>query len=126
MAGPDVLRIVVLLLGGAVVGIGSPILWRRTWSWRHMGYRAGARAAWLLAVVNALVLVYVAFDVAGRQGDPVSWRTPFALVIFATKAWMLLSIRQASLDIEQRLAVEGKLDRRGPDRRRASRRLTDR
>lgn len=116
----NILRVVVLLFGGAVVGIGLPILWERTKMWMHMGYaRTGARSAYLLLIVNALVLTYITFDVVSRWDMGFSWRIPLALIIFGCKAMMLLSIRQATLQQQHALAVEGKYERRATERRAA-------
>lgn len=121
----NLLRVAVLLFGGAVIGIGLPILWERTRMWFHMGYAAtGARAAYLLLVVNALVLTYITFDVVGRWDQGFSWRIPLALAIFSCKAVMLLSIRKATLQQQHILAVEGKYERRNVDRRAAPDRRT--
>lgn len=115
----NILRVSVLLFGGAVVGIGLPILWERTRMWMHMGYnRTGAWASRLLLIVNALVLTYITFDVVSRWDQGFSWRIPLALLIFVCKAAMLLLIREATLQQEDQLARAGKIERRKSPHRR--------
>lgn len=116
----NVARALVMLMGGTVVGIGFPILWERTKQWTNMGYPQGGRAALLLLIVNALVMLFIVLSLAERWDTELTWRTPLALVIFTLKGWMLLSIRQATHLQNDQLAREGKIDRRDPRRRRVT------
>ena len=114
----NLVRTLILLFGGSVVGIGLPILVERKTQWDHMGFKEGANAALNLLIVNTLVFIYICFDIISHFGPSLTWRVPLAMSIFVSKAMMLFKIREATYRQQDELARQGKLERRNTPQRR--------
>jgi hypothetical protein len=108
----DVVRVAMLVYGGAVVGIGLAVLRDRARMWRRLD--AAGRPSWrdpawrsvfLLACVNLLVMAYISAVLIGRWHHELSWRWVLALAIFTVKARMLWDVRLATLEQDRRLMI---------------------
>lgn len=108
----DVVRVAALVYGGVVVGLGLGVLRDRARMWRHLTpagrtrwHDPAWRAAFLLAVVNLLVMAYISAVLISRWHHALSWRWALAFLIFTVKARLLWDIRLATLEQERRLTV---------------------
>lgn len=99
----NVVRFLVIFSGGIVIGSGFVILTTRAKWYDRLGLPEGARAMRVLAVMNALVLAFVTGALLDRWDQSLSWRTPAAAIIFATKGLFFHLLRQAGLEQERRM-----------------------
>lgn len=99
----DVWRVVVIVGGGIVVGIGCAWLMERARFYKREELPTGARAMYALIGVNALVMVFITLVLLERWGQPLSWRWAVALAIFTFKAYFFIGLRDAGFEQERRL-----------------------
>jgi intracellular septation protein A len=88
--------------GGIVVGGGTVIILDRARWYRRHGLSHAVRAMHALAVVNVMVLGYVAATLISRWDQFLSWRQPLAVAIFAAKAVFFVLLRSTGLEQERR------------------------
>jgi len=89
----NLVRILVVIYGGFVVGIGTPILWERRRLMRILRFDHSARSATILTFVNIAVLSFIIGVVLARWDEPISWQSIGAFIIFTAKAVMLWEVR---------------------------------
>jgi MFS family permease len=106
MMNPDlanILRLLMIMLGGIVVGSGFSILRERAGFYLRHNLPQATRAMWVLALMNALVLGYVATTLIQHWNDEGTWRLPASFAIFAAKAWFFYLLRATGIEQERRL-----------------------
>lgn len=90
----DTLRVAAIVIGGCSFGIGLVVA--REWIMRLDGF--GRLAAQVFIAVHLLVVLFITGTLVDRVGDPISWYTPTALVIFTSKIICLELVRQLQHD----------------------------
>lgn len=83
----DAFRLFAMMLGGLAVGLKIPILRHHveTMHWMRRGrlrYDDVAVPLVLRAFAHVLAVLYICVSLAGKLGDPLTWQTPAALVVF--------------------------------------------
>lgn len=99
---PDILRMIVMVLGGAVVGAGFPIMRMRATQYKEINISHGAYACWWLMIVNILALGFIASLLIDRWGQELSWRWWVAFAVFSAKGAMFYHLRAATLEEHRR------------------------
>lgn len=97
------LRVVVVFGGGLIVGAGCIILLSRAAFYSERELWRMRRAMYTLAVVNALVFMFIAAVVIDRWDEPVGWRMICALLIFLSKGYFFAQLRSGMIDHERRV-----------------------
>lgn len=98
----NLLRTLVLVAGGIVVGLGCNVLHDRARFYTRADIAGAASTMYLLAAVNALVMAYIAATLLSRWDDELSWRFFLAIAIFVMKALFFRGLRAIGLEQERR------------------------
>lgn len=100
----DAVRMFAVILGGlsfgAALTVGRLMVSRAT--------RAEAFAIRGFITIHLLVVLYITGVIAARHGEPLSWYTPGALMIFTAKVVLLLMLREVFLSRELRQSPPGR------------------
>lgn len=99
----DLLRVLVIFVGGVIVGGGTVILLARARFYQKRGLPQAACAMYFLIVANALVLTFIAQSIITHWGEDVTWRVPLAVAIYTAKAGFFHNLRGAGLEQERRI-----------------------
>src|SRR3954451_12647926 len=99
----NLVRFLVIFSGGIIIGSGFVILATRAKWYDRLGLPEGARAMRVLAFMNALVLAFITGALLDRWDQALSWRTPAAALVFATKGTFFHLLRKAGLEQERRM-----------------------
>jgi hypothetical protein len=98
----NVVRLSVLVFGGAIVGVGFVVLNERRRFYGRLGIPAASWAMITLALVNALVMAFIATVLIDRWDAALSWRTVLAALIFASKAVFFWLLWRTAIEQERR------------------------
>lgn len=99
----NISRVGVILLGGLVVGGGSLVLVERARFYRRHNLNDAVRAMKALAMVNALVLAFIAAVLIDRWDEALSWRWVLGALIFLVKGYFFFLLYSTGLEQERRI-----------------------
>lgn len=98
----NVVRVGVLIVGGAIVGAGWVVLGERSAFYHRLGIRDASRAMLALSIVNLLVMTFIALVLIDRWDHALSWRTGLATAVFASKATFFFLLWRTGVEQERR------------------------